>query len=157
MRAVASTASSLFFVNPGPDLSPGDAPSTPTTSTFTGGGLLQPSAVAVDGAGQVWIANGGNSVSSFSNSGAARCIVRTWTVLRVSSRPLALAAAFTSHLTNLSPLTSTEPHSSNHCIQTTYNRQRNNFLDFGPNPHVKPPTHPKTSKTPMNTGEFSSK
>ncbi len=70
--AVTSTASSLFFVNPGPDLSPGDAPSTPTTSTFTGGGLLQPSAVAVDGAGQVWIANGGNSVSSFSNNGAAQ-------------------------------------------------------------------------------------
>ena len=67
--AVTNTANSLVFVNPGTD---GYNPVPASTSTFTGGGLLQPSAVAIDGAGQVWIANGGNSVSSFSNNGAAQ-------------------------------------------------------------------------------------
>jgi streptogramin lyase len=67
--AVTNTANSLVFVSPGVD---GYESPPPATSTFTGGGLLQPSAVAIDGAGQVWIANGGNSVSSFSNTGAAQ-------------------------------------------------------------------------------------
>jgi sugar lactone lactonase YvrE len=67
--AVTNTANSLVFVSPGTD---GYDSVPASTSTFTGGGLLQPSAVAIDGAGQVWIANGGNSVSSFSNSGAAQ-------------------------------------------------------------------------------------
>ena len=66
--AVTSTANSLVFVSPGP----GNNPGATATSTFTGGGLLQPSAVAIDGTGQVWIANGGNSVSSFSINGAAQ-------------------------------------------------------------------------------------
>jgi hypothetical protein len=70
--AVTNTANSLVFVSPGTNPSPGINQGPAATSTFTGGGLLQPSAVAVDGAGQVWIANGGNSVSSFSNSGAAQ-------------------------------------------------------------------------------------
>ena len=69
--AVTNTANSLVFVTPVPNPDTYDAPAA-TTSTFTGGGLLQPTAVAIDGAGQVWIANGGNSVSSFSNSGAAQ-------------------------------------------------------------------------------------
>ncbi len=60
--AVTNTADSLVFVIPG----------ATATSTFTGGGLLQPSAIAIDGAGQVWIANGGNSVSSFSSNGTAQ-------------------------------------------------------------------------------------
>ncbi|MGA7155736.1 MAG: hypothetical protein WBY53_02750 [Acidobacteriaceae bacterium] len=69
--AVTNTANSLVFVTPVPNPDTYDAPAA-STSTFTGGGLLQPSAVAIDGAGQVWIANGGNSVSSFSNTGAAQ-------------------------------------------------------------------------------------
>ncbi|MBW4038331.1 MAG: hypothetical protein HIU91_05525 [Acidobacteria bacterium] len=68
--AVTNTANSLVFVTPVPNPDTYDPPPA-TISTFTGGGLLRPSAVAVDGAGQVWIANGGNSVSAFSNSGAA--------------------------------------------------------------------------------------
>jgi streptogramin lyase len=71
--AVTNTANSLVFVSPVvPDLGGAINTGATTTNTFTGGGLLQPSAVAIDGAGQVWIANGGNSVSSFSNSGAAQ-------------------------------------------------------------------------------------
>lgn len=69
--AVTTTANSLVFVTQAPFPGSGVNPGPGTTSTFTGGGLLQPSAVAIDGAGQVWIANGGNSVSSFSNNGAA--------------------------------------------------------------------------------------
>jgi hypothetical protein len=70
--AVTNTANSLVFVTQGPVPGSGINPGPGSTSTFTGGGLLQPSAVAIDGADQVWIANGGNSVSSFSNSGAAQ-------------------------------------------------------------------------------------
>jgi hypothetical protein len=70
--AVTNTANSLVFVSPVIDVDRGINTGATTTSTFTGGGLLRPSAVAIDGAGQVWIANGGNSVSSFSNSGAAQ-------------------------------------------------------------------------------------
>jgi streptogramin lyase len=40
-------------------------------SGATGGGISAPSALAIDGAGQVWIANGNNSVSVLSNAGAA--------------------------------------------------------------------------------------
>jgi hypothetical protein len=69
--AVTNTANSLVFVTPVADPYVYNSPGA-STSTFTGGGLLQPSAVAIDGAGQVWIANGGNSVSSFSNTGAAQ-------------------------------------------------------------------------------------
>jgi len=70
--AVTNAANSLVFVTQGPVPGSGVNQGPGSTSTFTGGGLLQPSAVAIDGAGQVWIANGGNSVSSFSNSGAAQ-------------------------------------------------------------------------------------
>ena len=70
--AVTNTFNSLVLVSPVINLYQGVNTGATTTSTFTGGGLLQPSAVAIDGAGQVWIANGGNSVSSFSNSGAAQ-------------------------------------------------------------------------------------
>jgi hypothetical protein len=70
--AVTNTSTSLLFVSPVPDPNNGGNDGVTTTSTFTGGGLLQPSAVAIDGAGQAWIANGGNSVSSFSNNGAAQ-------------------------------------------------------------------------------------
>ena len=70
--AVTNTANSLIFVGVGAISSPDNNPVATTTSTFTGGGLLQPTAVAVDGAGQVWIANGGNSVSSFANNGVAQ-------------------------------------------------------------------------------------
>ena len=68
--AVTNTANALVFVTPGPNPYQTNSPA-PAISTFTGGGLLAPTAVAIDGAGQVWIANGGNSVSSFSNSGTA--------------------------------------------------------------------------------------
>ena len=67
--SVTNTANSLVFVSPATN---GYNSHPATISIFTGGGLLQPSAIAIDGAGQVWIANGGNSVSSFSNSGAAQ-------------------------------------------------------------------------------------
>ena len=70
--AVTNAANSLVFVHPGTDPSPGVNGGAETTSTFTGGGLLQPDAIAIDGAGQVWIANGGNSVSSFANNGTAQ-------------------------------------------------------------------------------------
>lgn len=60
--AVTNSSNSLVFVNP-----IGTA-----SSTYTGGGLLQPVSVAIDGAGQVWIANSGNSVSAFSNTGVAQ-------------------------------------------------------------------------------------
>jgi sugar lactone lactonase YvrE len=43
-----------------------------TLTTYTGGGLSSPTGVAVDGAGNVWLANSGNnSVSEFTNAGAA--------------------------------------------------------------------------------------
>jgi sugar lactone lactonase YvrE len=70
--AVTNRSNSLVFISPVIDLYKGINTGATTTSTFTGGGLVQPSAVAIDGAGQVWIANGGNSVSSFSNIGAAQ-------------------------------------------------------------------------------------
>lgn len=69
--AVTNTADSLVSIIPVFD--PYTQTQTgATTSTYTGGGLLQPSAIAIDGAGQVWIANGGNSVSSFANNGTAQ-------------------------------------------------------------------------------------
>ena len=40
-------------------------------SGFTGGGLNAPAAVAVDGAGQVWVVNGNGSLSAFTNAGVA--------------------------------------------------------------------------------------
>jgi hypothetical protein len=70
--AVTNTSNSLVFVTPGVYADEGNFSGPGAISTFTGGGLLQPDAVAIDGAGQVWIANGGNSVSAFSNSGAAQ-------------------------------------------------------------------------------------
>ncbi len=70
--AVTNTANSILFVSPVITLYQDVNTGATTTSTFTGGGLLQPSAVAIDGEGQVWVANGGNSVSSFSNTGAAQ-------------------------------------------------------------------------------------
>jgi YVTN family beta-propeller protein len=39
--------------------------------SFTGGGLSSPAGLAIDGAGRVWIANGNDSVSVFSNAGTA--------------------------------------------------------------------------------------
>lgn len=69
---VTNTVNFLVFVSPGADPSPGINPGAAVTSTFTGGGLLHPSAVAIDGAGQVWVANGGNTISSFSNTGTAQ-------------------------------------------------------------------------------------
>jgi secreted PhoX family phosphatase len=43
------------------------------TATKTGGGLNAPVAVAVDGAGYIWVANsGGNTVSAFTNAGVAQ-------------------------------------------------------------------------------------
>ena len=39
--------------------------------TFTGGGLNNPTALAVEGSGSVWITNGNNSLSVFTNSGRA--------------------------------------------------------------------------------------
>jgi hypothetical protein len=40
--------------------------------TFTGGGLNQPAATAIDGAGNIWVANAGNaSLSAFTPSGTA--------------------------------------------------------------------------------------
>jgi hypothetical protein len=39
--------------------------------SFQGGGLSSPAGLAVDGAGQIWIANGSESVSVFSNAGTA--------------------------------------------------------------------------------------
>jgi streptogramin lyase len=70
--AVTNTANSLVLVTQGPVPGSGVNPGPGSASTFTGGGLLQPTSVAIDGAGQVWIANGGNSVSSFSSNGAAQ-------------------------------------------------------------------------------------
>jgi hypothetical protein len=42
-----------------------------SSTPFTGGGISSPSAIAVDGLGQIWVANTGGSVSVLSNSGAA--------------------------------------------------------------------------------------
>ena len=41
-----------------------------SSGTFTGGGLSSPVAVAVGGTGYIWVVNGNNSVSLFSNSGS---------------------------------------------------------------------------------------
>jgi hypothetical protein len=60
--SVTSAANSLLFSS---KLAAG-------TATRTGAGLNAPVAVAVDGAGYIWIANsGGNTVSVFNNSGSA--------------------------------------------------------------------------------------
>jgi streptogramin lyase len=40
--------------------------------SYTGGGLSVPAALAVSGGGDVWIANGNNSLSLLSNTGAAK-------------------------------------------------------------------------------------
>ena len=42
-----------------------------SSTPFTGGGINKPLAVAVDGLGQVWVANTGGTVSVLSNTGAA--------------------------------------------------------------------------------------
>ena len=39
-------------------------------TTYTGGGLNLPVSVAIDGAGQVWIANTSNTLSVFANDGS---------------------------------------------------------------------------------------
>ncbi len=39
---------------------------------YTGGGLSYPGGLAIDGNGNVWLANGGNSVSEFNSSGTAK-------------------------------------------------------------------------------------
>ncbi len=41
------------------------------TMIASGGGLDLPNAIAIDGNGQVWVTNGNNTVSEFSNSGSA--------------------------------------------------------------------------------------
>jgi hypothetical protein len=51
---------------------PTSAPSDWTLSmTYTGGGLSEPTALAVDAAGNIWIANYNNAISEFSPTGAA--------------------------------------------------------------------------------------
>jgi hypothetical protein len=51
---------------------PTSAPSDWTLSlTYTGGGLSEPTALAVDAGGNVWVANYNNAVSEFSPTGAA--------------------------------------------------------------------------------------
>ena len=57
--AVLNGANSLVEVGPAGTL----------TGTFTGAGINTPVAVAIDGQGQVWVANGNNSVSEFTNAG----------------------------------------------------------------------------------------
>jgi streptogramin lyase len=42
-----------------------------TSSLITAGGVSNPLALAVDGVGQIWIANGNGSVSVLNNSGSA--------------------------------------------------------------------------------------
>ncbi|HWB32968.1 MAG TPA: hypothetical protein VG714_07340, partial [Acidobacteriaceae bacterium] len=42
-----------------------------TTTAITAGGIASPAAIAVDGAGQVWVANSNGSVSVLTNTGAA--------------------------------------------------------------------------------------
>jgi hypothetical protein len=42
-----------------------------SSTPFTGGGINNPLSIAVDGLGQIWVANAGGSVSVLSNSGAA--------------------------------------------------------------------------------------
>ena len=59
--AVTNQASMLNEVSPAGAL----------TGSFTGGGLNNPTAVSIDGLGRVWVANSNNSVSVFSNGGAA--------------------------------------------------------------------------------------
>ena len=57
--AVVNGANSLVEVGPAGTL----------TGTFTGAGINTPVAVAIDGQGQVWVANANNSVSEFTNTG----------------------------------------------------------------------------------------
>jgi sugar lactone lactonase YvrE len=47
------------------------APSGTLIGSYNGGGLNAPVSLAVDGLGQLWIANSNNTVTSFSNSGPA--------------------------------------------------------------------------------------
>jgi len=42
-----------------------------TTISSGTGGLNAPAAIAIDGNGQVWVVNGNNSISQFSNAGGA--------------------------------------------------------------------------------------
>jgi ligand-binding sensor domain-containing protein len=42
-----------------------------SSTPYTVGGISNPLAVAVDGAGQIWVANSGGTVSVLSNTGAA--------------------------------------------------------------------------------------
>ena len=51
------------------ELSPSGQPLSPDQSGFTGGGLHIPEAVAIDGAGHVWVANRG-SVTELDSTGA---------------------------------------------------------------------------------------
>jgi streptogramin lyase len=56
----------------------------------TGGGLAQPTGVAVDAAGNIWVANAANNVSEFGPSGAALSPAAGYTAGSLSS-PSALA------------------------------------------------------------------
>jgi len=63
-----TVASSSSGYAPVPASAPGD---WTLSLTYTGGGLSEPTALAVDAAGNVWIANYNNAVSEFSPTGAA--------------------------------------------------------------------------------------
>ncbi|MGA3035467.1 MAG: hypothetical protein ABSD70_19450 [Terracidiphilus sp.] len=63
-----------------------------SSSPFTGGGLNIPNAVAVDGSGRVWIANGFGygGVSEFSPAGSAICGKNGYSAGTTSSTGIAL-------------------------------------------------------------------
>jgi DNA-binding beta-propeller fold protein YncE len=61
-------------------------------ATYTGGGLNAPAAVAVDGAGYVWIANSGtNTISEFNNAGTAQSGATGMGAASIGSAPSSIA------------------------------------------------------------------
>ncbi len=64
-------AGNVWSVGAGPLLEATGQTGIPQHSINSGGGLNTPAGVAIDGNGQVWVTDGNNAVSLFSNAGAA--------------------------------------------------------------------------------------
>jgi hypothetical protein len=64
-------AGNVWSVGTGPLLEATGQTGIPQHSINSGGGLDAPAGVAIDGNGQVWVTDGNNAVSLFSNAGAA--------------------------------------------------------------------------------------
>jgi streptogramin lyase len=69
-------------------------PAGSSSTEFSGGGIISPDAIAIDGAGYVWIANSfGNTVSVFTNSGTAKSSSNGYGSSYISGQALSAASS----------------------------------------------------------------